>query len=397
MTMRERCLSLIVAVLVVSAPVRSGTPQKALSATALLGNLRVEILKVEQTELVGDSFTGPSISRQFGRVYLNIRNIGDFRVCGTLMPSIEEYKDSELQYTQKLKSGFTYNPKIKNLAPRAEVSGYYDFKPSPQKRDYVLILRERDGTQRCNKITNAERSGSGTYTVRLPLPKIRKIEASANLSRVKALFFEWVAVHVVAVLLPETGLVVVQEFEAADPLHAFPGIEVGEDQSNRVAVIGRQRFAVVFQGEQSRGTHQIRERDVGSVALLGLDHDVRGAGPDTDALHQFGERHAFPAHVEAAPAGDAMHVRCNFSHGQMRKFVPGETQRLFDQSGYTKIPGFGIEARDGADVKDGPLQGEGLVGREASGFAHQAFLAFAFGEIFKHGNDPESLDFLRRG
>jgi hypothetical protein len=170
MTMREGCLSLIVAVLVVGAPIRSGTPQKAPSATALLGNLRVEILKVEQTELVADSFTGPSSSRKFGRIYLNIKNIGDFPVCGTLMLSIEEYKDSELQYTQKLKNGFTHNPKIENLAPGVEVSGYYDFKPSPQKRDYVLVLQERDETQRCDKPADVEHS-SGSHSARLPLSK----------------------------------------------------------------------------------------------------------------------------------------------------------------------------------------------------------------------------------
>jgi hypothetical protein len=45
----------------------------------------------------------------------------------------------------------------------------------------------------------------------------------------KSFFFEGVAVEVVAVLLPETGGVVVEEFQAADPLYAFPGVEIGDD------------------------------------------------------------------------------------------------------------------------------------------------------------------------
>ena len=42
----------------------------------------------------------------------------------------------------------------------------------------------------------------------------------------EAFFFEGVAVHVVAVLLPETWCVVIHEFQAADPFDAFPGVEV---------------------------------------------------------------------------------------------------------------------------------------------------------------------------
>ncbi len=78
-----------------------------------------------------------------------------------------------------------------------------------------------------------------------------------HFSRIEALFFERVAVEVVAVLLPEAGLVVVEEFEAADPFHAFPGVEVRDDQAHGVAVIGGERFAVVFQREERGGAEEI--------------------------------------------------------------------------------------------------------------------------------------------
>jgi len=198
------------------------------------------------------------------------------------------------------------------------------------------------------------------------------------------LFFEGVAVEVVAVLLPETGLVVVHEFEAADPFDAFPGVEMRHDEAQWVAVIGGEGFAVVFQREESRGTEEVGERDVGGIAVFGFDHDVRGSGADADPLQEVGKKDAFPADVEAAPAGDAVHVGGDLGHGETREFVPGEAQALVDHAGDFEIPGLGIEARDGADVEDRPLQGEGLIGREAAGVAHQAFLAFAFGEILEH-------------
>ncbi len=86
------------------------------------------------------------------------------------MPSVEEYKGSELQYTQPLKTGFAYNPRIENLKPGGETSGYYDFRPSPQKRSYALILQQAALTQKCGeggKTKNATTSEGPS--VRFPL------------------------------------------------------------------------------------------------------------------------------------------------------------------------------------------------------------------------------------
>jgi hypothetical protein len=166
-------LPLIIVLLVLSAPVQSRPPQKVPIATASLGNLRIEILKVEQTTLVVDSFNGPSSSQVRGRVYLRIRNIGDSRVCSDLLPSMEEYKGSELQYAQELKTGLKYNPRTKSVPPGTESSGYLDFKPSPQLRDYILVLQERNGGQRCGKATKADDAVADGPVARLPLPKTR--------------------------------------------------------------------------------------------------------------------------------------------------------------------------------------------------------------------------------
>ena len=169
MGLQARSVALAVLLFVVWTAAESESVPKAPITFALLGNLKIEVSKVEQVELIADSLTGPSSSRHFGRVYVTIRNVGDFLVCAALTPSIEEYQSSELQYTQRLKTGFAHNPQIKNLAPGAEASGYYGFKPSPQKRDYVFVLQERNGTQRCEKPSKAEDAASSPPTARLPL------------------------------------------------------------------------------------------------------------------------------------------------------------------------------------------------------------------------------------
>jgi hypothetical protein len=121
------------------------------------------------------------------------------------------------------------------------------------------------------------------------IPRIYDRQVNYQLAA-ESFFFEWVTVEVVAVLLPKTGLVMVHEFEAADPFDAFPGVEMRDDQAQWVAVIGGEGFAVVFEGEKGGGTEEVGKRDVGGVAVFGFDHDVGSAGADADAFEQVENR-----------------------------------------------------------------------------------------------------------
>src|SRR5271170_2025214 len=120
----------------------SAFPQTVSATPEKLGQLEITVSKVEQFTMIADRFDGTAISsgRRVGRIYLHFKNVGDFPVCTSLVPSVEEYKGAEWQYTQPITTGFAYNPKIERLRPGAVTSGYYDFQPSPQKRDYVLVL-----------------------------------------------------------------------------------------------------------------------------------------------------------------------------------------------------------------------------------------------------------------
>jgi hypothetical protein len=127
-------------------------PQTAPAPTEKLGELEITVSKVEQFSLTGDRFDGgPISSSPVSRISLRFKDVGDFPVCASLVPSVEEYKGAEWQYTQTIKTGFAYNPKIEKLRPRAETTGRYDFRPSPQKRVYVLVLQQAARTQDCQK------------------------------------------------------------------------------------------------------------------------------------------------------------------------------------------------------------------------------------------------------
>jgi hypothetical protein len=144
--------ALVVALAHMLSGLLSASPQTVPAAPQKLGQLEIIVSKVERFSMIADTFDGRTTSSsRVGRIYLRIKNVGDFPVCTSLVPSVEEFKGTEWQYTQPIKTGFAYNPKIEKLRPAAETTGYYDFRPSPQNRAYVLVLRQGVQTQKCSK------------------------------------------------------------------------------------------------------------------------------------------------------------------------------------------------------------------------------------------------------
>src|SRR3954451_17145543 len=58
-----------------------------------------------------------------------------------------------------------------------------------------------------------------------------------------------VAMVVVAVGLPEAGLIVVAQLEAADPLRALQEVQMRDEQARRAAMLGLERLAAVLVGD----------------------------------------------------------------------------------------------------------------------------------------------------
>jgi hypothetical protein len=156
-------------------PGQDTVSSQAVSAqTERLGNLEVGISKVEQLTFIGDNFYGPTHYTNLVYVHVRFKNVGNFRICAQLTPSVEEYKDSELWNTERIKTGFPYNPKIHDLKPGDESTGLYEFQLSPARRTYVLVLEQPNRSQGCGAQRKVrETFVSGERIVRLSLTTVR--------------------------------------------------------------------------------------------------------------------------------------------------------------------------------------------------------------------------------
>src|SRR3954471_1793410 len=76
------------------------------------------------------------------------------------------------------------------------------------------------------------------------------------------LFLPRVAAVVVAVALPEPGLVVVEQTQPGDPLGALPEVQVRHQQPGRAAVLGGQRLPVGVPDHPGLATGDVVEREV---------------------------------------------------------------------------------------------------------------------------------------
>src|SRR5512132_1990572 len=78
-----------------------------------------------------------------------------------------------------------------------------------------------------------------------------------------ALLLPGIAAVVVAVGLPEAGLVVVGDAKPGDPFGALPEIEVGDQQAGGTAVLTGQRLALVLGDDPGLAFGQVLDRQVG--------------------------------------------------------------------------------------------------------------------------------------
>src|SRR6266436_9755828 len=103
----------------------------------------------------------------------------------------------------------------------------------------------------------------------------RAPRAARSVARV-ALFLPWVSVVVVAVCLPEAGLVARLEPEAPYPLGALPEVVLRDEHARGAAVLGRERFALVGEDHPGLAARDVLERQVGRVAAVRVLGHVLG-------------------------------------------------------------------------------------------------------------------------
>src|SRR5205814_4955439 len=110
-------------------------------------------------------------------------------------------------------------------------------------------------------------------------------------------FLPEVGVVVVAVTLPEAGLVGRTKLEAAQPLRALPEVPRRNHQPQRPAVVRAERLAVGVVSQQRVLVLDRLEREVGGEALLRMGHDETSGRLWLDELRQVAPVHALEACV----------------------------------------------------------------------------------------------------
>src|SRR5216683_763859 len=169
------------------------------------------------------------------------------------------------------------------------------------------------------------------------------------------LFPPRISVHVIAVGLPEAGLVLVEELEAAHPLGALPEIQMRDEQPRRAAVLGIERLAVIAERQPGTPAGDVVDREVGAVATVAEGkHECRlGCG----LLEQRVDRYGLPLGVELGPPGHAMNVGRDGLGGQRAHLLPGP--RLNHLAGLAdgERPRLGGNVRRRASRQDGKVMG----------------------------------------
>ena len=99
----------------------------------------------------------------------------------------------------------------------------------------------------------------------------------------------------IAVLLPKSGLVAGDQFDALDPFGALPGVEAGNHKAQRFSVLRRNRFAVVGSRKKSVLGQEVVEGHVSRpVAFMSVNENVTRLREDLNVCQHFCRGHALP-------------------------------------------------------------------------------------------------------
>src|SRR3954453_6050147 len=186
---------------------------------------------------------------------------------------------------------------------------------------------------------------------------------------------------VVAVLLPEPRLVARHERQLADPLRALPEVEVRHQQSDRSAVLDRQRLAVELPHHPRLASGDVLEWQGGGVPGLRRRHDEVRLGGGTGCLEQRVGADAPELRVELRPGGHAVDVAAVLRRRQRVRLVPGPRGRGLDPAVDGDAPGLGRDPRGGLGGEDRPVVADVVLARRQPRVA----IAIAAEEASGHG------------
>src|SRR6202022_3620623 len=143
----------------------------------------------------------------------------------------------------------------------------------------------------------------------------------------------------IAVDLPESRSVDVQDLERADPLGALPEIELRHDEPAGASVLRRRVLTAGPEGQQNVVLEKVRESYVRRVAPLALSHDGGRLGSDARTAKDFRDGDSLPPVVVPAPARHAVDVGRDLDSRQPEKLLPCPGDFLVDEAEAPKGPG----------------------------------------------------------
>ena len=159
-----------------------------------------------------------------------------------------------------------------------------------------------------------------------------------------------IATVVVAAFFPESSLEVAAELDRLETLRALPRVERRNHESQRVAVLRRQRGTRHPIRKETVRLFQRIERNARRVPVAAAGENPVRFGPRTDKLQQFDCRDSLPGNGSHAPRGDAVHVAHEAKPGQRAEIRPGEFARLVDFAGESQAEARNVDGRDGSDL-----------------------------------------------
>ena len=119
----------------------------------------------------------------------------------------------------------------------------------------------------------------------------------------------------IAVALPEAGLIGIEDREPTNPFHGLPEVEMGNHQTQREAVLQIQRFAVKGVREEVALPEEVVDRKVRREPVLRPQRARAYAFDDAvQQLPQRANRDPFPSGVEFRPLRDAVNVGGDIAH-----------------------------------------------------------------------------------
>src|SRR6185437_11943005 len=142
------------------------------------------------------------------------------------------------------------------------------------------------------------RTGGSRFPVRYLLFGLVPVPIDCNLVHIHAavaLLAPWVAVHVVAVLLPEARHVEVEKLEAAHPFGALPEIQMRHEQAKGPPMLRHQIDVIMPEREQILRAIEVGQGKVGGVLRVRVHDNEGGFGLRTRAAQNLLNGDSFEA------------------------------------------------------------------------------------------------------